>query len=220
MSKRVLITGGARGIGQQIAQLMSTKGYEVITPRREELNLESLESIDKYFVTDRKIDILVNNAGVNFISPLSDIATEQWSQMLTVNLTAPMKLVQKVIPHMQRAKWGRIVNVSSIFSNITREGRASYSASKSGLNGLTRTAAVELGKHGILVNAVCPGYVETQLTHQNNSPADIERILKTIPVGRMAQPAEIAELVEFLCSERNSYITGQMITADGGFSIQ
>ncbi len=220
MSKRVLITGGSRGIGQQIAKLMEAKGYEVVVPKREELNLESLESIDKYFASERKIDILINNAGINFISPLPDIATEQWSQMLTVNLTAPMKLVQKVIPHMQKTKWGRIVNISSIFSNLTRQGRASYSASKSGLNGLTRTAAVELGQHGILVNAVCPGYVETQLTHQNNSPADIEKILKTIPVGRMAQPAEIAELVEFLCSERNSYITGQMITADGGFSIQ
>lgn len=220
MSKRVLITGGSRGIGQQIAKLMTTKGYEVVVPKREELNLESLESVDKYFSTERHIDILINNAGINFISPLPDIAIEQWSQMLTVNLTAPMKLVQKVIPHMQKAKWGRIINISSIFSNLTRQGRASYSASKSGLNGLTRTAAVELGPYGILVNAVCPGYVETQLTHQNNSPADIEKILKTIPVGRMAQPAEIAELVEFLCSERNSYITGQMITADGGFSIQ
>jgi len=220
MSKRALITGGSRGIGQQIAQVMSARGFEVVVPKRQELNLESLESIEKYFATDRQFDILVNNAGINFISPLAEIATDQWSQMLSVNLTAPMKLVQKVIPHMQKSKWGRIVNISSIFSNITREGRASYSASKSGLNGLTRSAAVELGKYGILVNAVCPGYVETQLTHQNNSPADIERILKTIPVGRMADPSEIAELVEFLCSDRNSYITGQMITADGGFSIQ
>jgi 3-oxoacyl-[acyl-carrier protein] reductase len=220
MSKRALITGGSRGIGQQIAQVMSARGFEVVVPKRQELNLESLESIEKYFATDRQFDILVNNAGINFISPLAEIATDQWSQMLSVNLTAPMKLVQKVIPHMQKSKWGRIVNISSIFSNITREGRASYSASKSGLNGLTRSAAVELGKYGILVNAVCPGYVETQLTHQNNSPADIERILKTIPLGRMADPSEIAELVEFLCSDRNSYITGQMITADGGFSIQ
>ena len=220
MSKRALITGGSRGIGQQIAKVMSAKGFDVVLPKREELNLESIDSIEKYFATERKFDVLVNNAGINFISPLSEIAADQWSQMLTVNLTAPMKLVQKVIPHMQKSNWGRIVNISSIFSNITREGRASYSASKSGLNGLTRSAAVELGKYGILVNAVCPGYVETQLTHQNNSPADIERILKTIPVGRMARPEEIAELVEFLCSERNSYITGQMITADGGFSIQ
>lgn len=220
MKKRVLITGGARGIGQQIASVMEDRGYEIIAPKREELNLESLPSIDTYFSTDRKIDVLVNNAGVNFISPLPEVAMEQWTQMLAVNLTAPMRIIQKVVPHMRATGWGRILNVSSIFSNITREGRASYSASKSGLNGLTRTAAVELGKYGILVNAVCPGYVETQLTHQNNSPADIERILKTIPVGRMAQPKEIAELVEFLCSERNTYITGQMITADGGFSIQ
>ena len=220
MSQRVLITGGSRGIGQQIAAVMKERGYEVVLPGRQELNLESVESIDKYFSSERNIDILVNNAGINFISPLPEIAVPQWSQMLSVNLTAPMRLIQKVVPHMKKQGWGRILNISSIFSNITREGRASYSASKSGLNGLTRTAAVELGKYGILVNAVCPGYVETQLTHQNNSLADIERIVKTIPLGRMAQPEEIAELAEFLCSTRNSYITGQMITADGGFSIQ
>lgn len=219
MSRKVLITGGSRGIGFEIAALMKAGGYEVVAPSRAELNLESIESIDRYFAKSSDADILVNNAGINVISPLASIGIDQWNQILSVNLSAPMRLIQKVIPHMQERGWGRILNISSVFSNLTREGRASYSASKSGLNGLTRTAAVELGKYGILVNALCPGYVETQLTHQNNSAADLEKIIKTIPLGRLAKSEEIAEAAEFLCSERNSYLTGQMITIDGGFSI-
>lgn len=220
MKKRVLITGGSRGIGEQIAKLMTAKGYEVTAPKRSELNLESLASVDQYFAKSAAFDILVNNAGINFVSPLPEFQIELWDQIMTVNLTAPMRILQKVVPHMKASGWGRIINLSSVFSNVTKPGRAAYSASKSGLNGLTRTAAVELAKHGILVNAVCPGYVETAMTTQNNTPADIEAIKKAIPVGRMADPREIAELVEYLCSERNTYLTGQMITIDGGFSLQ
>lgn len=220
MKRRALITGGSRGIGFEIAKLMKARNYEVVTPDRSELDLSSAESIEKYFSVDRKFDILVNNAGINHVSHLSDMADEQWSKILAVNLSAPMKLIKKVAPHMKSSRWGRVVNVSSLFSNITRGGRAAYSASKSGLNGLTRTAAVELGQHGILVNALCPGYVETDLTRQNNSAEEIVQIVKSIPLGRMANATEIAEVVEFLCSEKNSYITGQMITADGGFSVQ
>jgi 3-oxoacyl-[acyl-carrier protein] reductase len=218
--RRALITGGSRGIGLEIAKLMKTRAYEVFTPDRAELDLSSTESIDKYFSIDRKFDILVNNAGINFVAPLTEIADERWSDVMAVNLAAPMKIIKEVVPHMKSSRWGRIVNVSSVFSHVTREGRAAYSASKSGLNGLTRAAAVEFGQQGILVNAVCPGYVDTDLTRKNNSSEEIAQIVSAIPLGRMAQATEIAELVEFLCSEKNTYITGQMITADGGFSVQ
>lgn len=220
MKKRVLITGGSRGIGQKIADLFRERGYDVVTPGREDLDLSSEASIDKYFSQNSNFDILVNNAGINLVSAIEDVKPEQWNQMVAINLTAPFKIIQKVAPHMKSKGWGRIVNISSIFSNLTKAGRAPYSATKSGLNGLTRTAAIELASAGILVNSICPGYVETQLTYQNNSPADLEKIISSIPVRRLADPKEIGELVEYLCSERNSYLTGQMITIDGGFSIQ
>lgn len=219
MKRRALVTGGSRGIGFEIAKLLSERDYEVIAPPRQDLDVGDRDSIDRFFSRSNEFDILVNNAGINNLGPMEDITPEQWDQMLAVNLTGPMHLMQKAAPHMRSRKWGRIVNMSSIFSNITREKRSPYSATKSGLNGLTRTAAVELGPHGILVNAVCPGYVETDLTYKNNSPADIEKILNAIPTRRMAKAHEIAELVEFLVSERNTYMTGQMVTIDGGFSI-
>jgi 3-oxoacyl-[acyl-carrier protein] reductase len=101
---------------------------------------------------------------------------------------------------------------------VTKEQRAAYSTVKSGLNGLTRTLAVELGPSNVLVNAVGPGYVETELTRQNNSPEDLKRIANSIPLGRLAQPAEIAKFVAFLCSDDNSYTTGQLLLIDGGFT--
>lgn len=218
--RRALVTGGARGIGEVIASLMRERGFEVVCPKREEMNLADVKSIDRFLAGAGTFDVLVNNAGINNLGALDEVTTESWDEMVTVNLTAPLRLMQGVAKGMRERRYGRIVNMSSIFSNLTRERRVQYSATKSGLNGMTRTAAVELGPHGILVNSVCPGYVETQLTFQNNSPADIEKILATIPLRKMAKPQEIAELVEFLCSERNTYITGQMLTIDGGFSIQ
>ncbi len=108
--------------------------------------------------------------------------------------------------------------MSSIFGIVTRAQRAAYSTTKAGLAGLTRTMAVEMGRDNVLVNCVAPGYVGTELTRQNNSDEDLERIAETIPVGRLAEPAEIAKFVAFLCSEDNTYITGQVLVADGGFT--
>ena len=218
--KKVLVTGGSRGIGSQISKLLKEKGYMVETPERSELDLTNLQSIEGYFSHNTNFDILINNAGINVLAQIESIEHDSWHEMVAVNLTAPMLLIQKVVPYMKEAKWGRIVNISSMFSNITKEKRGAYSAVKSGLNGLTRTAAVELAPFGVLVNSVCPGYVETDLTYQNNSPSEIEKILQDIPIGRMAKAVEIAELVEFLISDRNSYLTGQSITIDGGFTLK
>jgi 3-oxoacyl-[acyl-carrier protein] reductase len=128
--------------------------------------------------------------------------------------------MQALAPSMVSRGWGRIVNLSSIFSIVSRERRAAYSATKAAVNSLTRTAAIEFGPGGVLVNAVCPGYVETDMTTINNSPAEIEKIASSIPLRRFAKPAEIAKVVCYLCSESNSYITGQTIIADGGFTCQ
>ena len=217
--RTALITGASRGIGAAIAAELASRGVQVLTPTRQELDLADPASIDRYVKANREtvVDILVNNAGINFIRSLEDIDTDLWAQTYQVNLHAPFQLIQGFAPGMKAQRWGRIVNISSVFSLVTKEKRAVYSATKSGLNGLTRTVAVELGPSNILVNAVCPGYVETELTRQNNSPADIERIASTVPLRRLAQPKEIARFVAFLVGEENTYITGQLLIADGGF---
>ena len=222
MEKRnVLITGGSRGIGAAIAARFAADGHRVVTPRRAELDLNNLDSLPEFLrLQETPFDILVNNAGINFLNELPNVQLADWEMMLRVNLTSPLLLTQAVSIGMKAKGWGRIVNLSSIFSFVTKEGRAAYSASKSALNGLTRSAAVELAPHGILVNALCPGYVETEMTHLNNSPSQIKAIESQIPLGRLASPDEIARCVAFLGSEENSYLTGQVIVADGGFTCR
>lgn len=219
---KALVTGGARGIGAEIAIALRRDGVEVIAPPRSELDLLDPDSIERYIAAHHNdgIDILVNNAGINPIAALESIAAEDWARTLQVNLTAPFRLIQGFSPGMKAAQWGRVVNISSIWAVASKGGRASYSAAKSGLIGLTRTTALELAPHGVLVNAICPGYVETELTRANNSPEQLEAIRGTIPIGRLAQPEEIARFVAFLSSEANSYLLGQSVVIDGGFTCQ
>ncbi|MCA2686232.1 MAG: SDR family oxidoreductase [Microcystis sp. M038S2] len=219
---KALITGGSRGLGAAMSSLLEDQGVEVIAPNRDVLDLSHMESIAAYVASEQGagFDIIINNAGINLLNELTHVQDEDWQIMLQVNLTAPMALIRGFSPYMKAQKWGRIVNISSIFSLVTRENRSAYSATKAGLNGLTRTAAVELAPHGILVNAVCPGYVETELTFVNNSPEQLAAITATIPLQRLAQPHEIAKLVSFLCSEENTYLTGQTLVIDGGFTCK
>ncbi len=167
-----------------------------------------------------KIDALVNNAGVNYLAAIAEIEDAKWEEMIRVNLTSLRMLTQAVVPGMAKQTWGRIVNVSSVFSLVARANRAAYAATKGAVNAFTRAAAVELAPLGILVNAVCPGYIMTDMTRVNNSPGDLEAIAHTIPLGRLGSPEEIARLIAFLCSEDASYITGQALVADGGFTCQ
>lgn len=221
-NRTALVTGGARGIGFAIASELRQRGLAVLSPTRKDLDLADPASVNAFLAAQERngppIDILVNNAGINHLAAVGDIAEDLWAEMVQVNLTAPLRLAQWCSRAMASRKWGRIVNVSSIFSVVTKERRSAYSAVKAGLNGLTRTLAVELGQHNVLVNAVGPGYVETEMTRQNNTHAEMERIAQSIPVRRLGQPAEIAKFVGFLCSDENTYITGQLILIDGGFT--
>jgi len=218
--RTALLTGGTRGIGASIAALLRRQGTEVVAPTRAEMDLAQPASIERFLagISPRHFDLLINNAGVNNIGNLEDVDAAGWRLMYQVNLAAPFRLLQAVVPAMKAAGWGRIVNISSIWSLVAREKRATYATMKAGLNGLTRAAAVELGPSGILVNAVCPGYVATELTRQNNTPAELERIAAGIPLRRLAEPAEVARLVAFLCSADNTYITGQLLVIDGGYT--
>jgi 3-oxoacyl-[acyl-carrier protein] reductase len=222
MKKQVFITGASRGIGEAIAKQFKAAGYAVIAPPRSELDLASIDSVRAYLKKnkDLEIDILINNAGENKINTINNISVEDWQRTLTTNLTSAFLLIQAFTPSMIKNKWGRIVNISSVYSLLSRPGRAAYSASKSGLNGLTRAAALEYGEHGILVNAACPGFVATEMTRQNNTEAQIIELCAQTAVKRMANPEEIARFIYFLGSENNSFMTGQTLVIDGGFSCQ
>jgi NAD(P)-dependent dehydrogenase (short-subunit alcohol dehydrogenase family) len=215
-----LVTGGARGIGQAIAEQLRQTGIAVIAPLRQELDLADAKSVDSWIDANRglPVDILINNAGINVLAPVTEINFATWEQMLAVNLGAALRLTQALAPGMAARGWGRILNLSTIFSLVTKEGRAAYSMTKAALNALTRSAAVEYGPGGVLVNALAPGYVDTELTRQNNSPEALEQICQLIPLRRMARVEELAKLGAFLVSEANTYMTGQVVVADGGYT--
>jgi NAD(P)-dependent dehydrogenase (short-subunit alcohol dehydrogenase family) len=214
-----LVTGASRGIGAAIAEKLASDGCEVITPTRAELDLESDQSIDDYLSTlERPIDILVNDAGINIISSFNKVHIQDLTDTVQVNLIAPFRLIQFLAPQMIAQQFGRIVNISSVWSMVSKIGRVSYTMSKSALNGMTRSLAVEFAPFNVMINAVAPGYVMTDLTRQNNTEEDLEKIRQFIPLKRLAEPQEIAQVVAFLCAEQNTYLTGQVIVVDGGYS--
>lgn len=218
--KRVLITGGSRGIGRAIAEKFKENGYDVLTPTREELNLLDDNSIEVFIEKNREkeIDVIINNAGINDINKIENVTDEEINNMIRVNLIAPIKLCRGFVGGMKERNYGRIVNIGSIWAVVSKTGRCVYSATKNGIHGVTNTLSVELAPNNILVNTVCPGFTLTELTKKNNTDQEIAAISKDIPLGRMAQPEEIAEVVYFLASEKNTYLTGQKITVDGGFT--
>ena len=219
MGRRALVTGGSRGIGRAIAERLTADGIEVLAPSRAELDLSDESSIDEYVAgITQPLDILVNDAGVNHLARLDELSDRLIEETLTVNLLGPLRLCRALAPFMCERGWGRIVNIGSVFGIVTKPRRTIYTISKAGLHGMTKALAVELAPRGVLVNAVAPGIVDTDLTHQNNSPADIQRLLAAIPLGRLVSTQEIAAAVSFLCSDSSSAITGQVLVVDGGLT--
>ncbi len=219
MQKNVFITGANRGIGKAIKDVLEATGqYDLITPSRKDMDLASAENITRYFSDHHpQVDVLINNAGINILNAIEDIKHQTVEEMVAVNLVAPLRLIQACVPHMKTRKWGRIINISSIFGVRSKEFRTLYSATKFGLTGITKALSRELGEYNILVNAVCPGYVNTELTKKNVPADEQERIKDSIPLNRFAEPFEIANLVKYLISDENTYITGQALVIDGGF---
>jgi len=222
MSRLAFITGGGRGIGAAIRAALERRGCRVVAPSRAELDLADPAALEAYLKdhADLPVDILVNNAGINTLNPIPAIEASTWQAMLQTNLTAALRLTQAFAPGMAGRGWGRILAVSSIFGRVTREQRAAYSMTKAALEALCRSAAVEFGPAGVLVNALAPGYVDTELTRQNNTQAMLAAIEATIPLRRLARAEELAEVAAFLVSEENTYLTGQVILVDGGFTCQ
>ncbi|MDP4120445.1 MAG: SDR family NAD(P)-dependent oxidoreductase [Bacillota bacterium] len=217
---RALVTGGSRGIGKAVCDCFQKNGYDVIAPTRAELDLSDRKSIEAFVSRENDYDIIVNNAGINPLSEIEQINQTDLDSIIQVNLVAPLLLLKGLCAPMKQKNYGKIVNVSSIWGLVSKPGRVMYSATKYGINGITNALAVELAPYNILVNSVCPGFTNTELTKQNVPPEEAVRLCKDIPLGRFAEPEEIAELVYFLCSKQNTYITGQIIAIDGGFTAR
>lgn len=215
-----MVTGGSRGIGKAIVEKFCGEGYEVAAPSRMEMDLADAGSVQRYLENHRgaSYDVIINNAGINDIHEIEHITDEELNAMMQVNLMSPILLLREYIPFMKKKGYGRVVNIGSIWAVVSRAGRCVYSASKNGIHGVTNTLAVELAPYNILVNTVCPGFTLTELTQKNNTREQLRKIVRDIPMGRMAQPEEIAEIVFFLASDKNTYLTGQKVTVDGGFT--
>ena len=239
-NKTVIITGGTRGIGKSLVKIFTDVGANVIitgTKKYNSVNLDLLKNNSKiqysqldyssdksvkqfiHLVSDLdRVDVLINNAGVNKIDNISKISVDDWDWINTINLKGPFLLTQVVSEIMKKQKSGKIINIASIFSVISKVKRAVYSATKWGLIGFTKAVALELAPFNIQVNAVSPGFVDTDLTRKILGLENMKQLEETIPQGRLANPDEIANVVLFLCSAQNTYITGQNIVVDGGFT--
>ena len=239
-NKTVIITGGTRGIGAAIARTFTDSGAHVLVSGTDKTENDKIENSGNEhniqyhqldFTSDKsvnqflnavnklkKVDVLINNAGVNKIETITEISVEDWDWIHAINLRGPFLLTQAVSKKMKKQNCGRIVNIASIFGVVGKEKRASYSSTKWGLIGFTKAVALDLARFNIHVNAISPGFVDTELTRKILGPENMKKLSETIPQGRIAKPEEIANVVLFLCSDLNTYITGQNIIVDGGFT--
>tara|TARA_B100000700_G_C14772767_1_gene727528 strand:+ start:147 stop:857 length:711 start_codon:yes stop_codon:yes gene_type:complete len=228
--QNILVTGGTKGIGKQLINDFQSLGGNVWFTGRDPYLKK-----DKYFCVDfnnknemssflkeiRKInfDVLVNNAGTNKIDRIQDYNMNDYEKIINLNLTSCFKLIQAVIPGMKYNNYGKIVNLTSVSSVIGMPLRSAYCSSKFGLVGLTKSSATELAEFNILINAVGPGVTETELTLDVLGNKKMLEIAKNVPMKRLGNCKDISSVVMFMSSKLNTYIVGQNIIVDGGYSI-
>lgn len=233
IGKKVFITGATRGIGRAIAAAFRAEGAWVIGTGTGEAagatvvcdeycraDFGDLEQIQASADAIRRIepDMLVNNAGINKNAPFVEIDPETFRSIQQINVFAPFLLCQAALPSMKRKGWGRIVNISSIWGKISMAHRASYSASKFALDGMTVALAAEHAADGIIANSIAPGFIDTDLTRRMLGDAGIQALVEKVPARRLGRVEEIARLVLWLASEENTFVSGQNIAIDGGFT--
>jgi 3-oxoacyl-[acyl-carrier protein] reductase len=201
---------------EQLAGEINSKGGEAAAFKVDVASEDEIKTVVKAVIARfGKIDILVNNAGITRDQLVMRMKRADWDDILATNLTAPYLLIQAVIGTMLKQRWGRIINITSIFGQIGQAGQANYSSSKAGLIGLTMSVAREVGSRSITVNAVAPGFIETAMTEV--LPAELkENILKNIPLGRAGSDVDVAHAVKFLASEEAGYVTGHVLNVNGG----
>jgi 3-oxoacyl-[acyl-carrier protein] reductase len=240
LNRVAFVTGGSRGIGRAIALKLCRAGFDIVVASPELENNESVaaeiracsgeamtlnldvtspESVKEGFakvVKDKtRVDVLVNNAGIARDGLAVRMKPSDWQLVLKVNLEGAFLCSQQALPGMMRNRWGRIVNISSVVGQAGSAGQANYAASKAGLIGLTKALAQEMGSRGITVNAIAPGYIDTDMT--KSLPEDLkQKMLASVPLARMGTPEDIANAVKFLVSEDASYITGHVLAVNGG----
>src|SRR5579872_6362650 len=234
------VTGASRGIGRAIALTLCRQGFDIVVASPEiekneevaaeiracsgdaitlNLDVTSPESVKAAFakaLQDKtRIDVLVNNAGIARDGLAVRMKPQDWDLVLKINLNGAFLCSQQVLPGMMRNRWGRIVNISSVVGQAGSAGQANYAASKAGLIGMTKALAQEMGSRSITVNAIAPGYIDTDMTRA--LPEELkQKMLGSIPLARMGKPEDIAAAVKFLVSEDASYITGHVLAVNGG----
>jgi 3-oxoacyl-[acyl-carrier protein] reductase len=240
-NKVAIITGSGRGIGKTIAQKLAEAGativindigeiasIEAVAEEIRAMNRKSIavladisssldveRMVETTITTYGRVDILVNNAGITRDHLLLRMSEEDWDRVITINLKSVFLCTKAVLRYMTRQRWGRIINMASIVGIVGNAGQANYAAAKAGIIGFTRTVAKEVASRGITVNAIAPGFIETQMTQQLEE-SWIQEIKKRIPLGYLGTPRDVAEAVAFLASEEARYITGHVLNVDGG----